>query len=104
MSGPGVGEFTPWRARSRLIWLSLSVSDIGAGLAARLGVALAAPYLGVVTAGTLTTVGEVEGTKEKLWVAPAFVALHIGWGIGFWRELLRSLRSRCSSRARPPVA
>jgi succinoglycan biosynthesis protein ExoA len=67
-----------------------------------LGVVLAAPYLGVVVAGTLTTVGKVEGVEEKAWVAPAFVALHIGWGLGFWRELLRSLRSR--GGARPGIA
>jgi succinoglycan biosynthesis protein ExoA len=67
-----------------------------------LGVVLAAPYLGVVVAGTLTTVGKVEGFEEKAWVAPAFVALHIGWGLGFWQELLRSLRSR--GGARPGLA
>ena len=63
-----------------------------------LGLALAAPYLGVVAAGTVTTVGKVEGT-DKLWVAPAFVAMHVGWGLGFWRELLRSVRGAGGARA-----
>ena len=62
-----------------------------------LGLALAAPYLGIVAAGTATTVGKVEGT-DKLWVAPAFVAMHVGWGLGFWRELLRSVRGRGGAR------
>jgi hypothetical protein len=62
-----------------------------------LGLALAAPYLGIVAAGTATTVGQVEGT-DKVWVAPAFVAMHVGWGMGFWRELLRSLRGKGGAR------
>ncbi|MFM7069078.1 MAG: glycosyltransferase family 2 protein, partial [Actinomycetes bacterium] len=41
-----------------------------------LGLALAAPYLGIVVAGTATTVTKVDGA-ERLWVAPAFVAMHV---------------------------
>ena len=42
------------------------------------------------------------GTREKLWVAPAFVALHLGWGIGFWREVLAIVRR--GGGARPGLA
>lgn len=68
------------------------------GRTRRLGLALAAPYLGIVLAGTVTTVTKVEGTEERLWVAPAFVAMHVGWGLGFWRELLAGLRGRGGAR------
>lgn len=68
----------------------------------RLAVVLAAPYLGVVVAGTATTVGRVDGMPEKLWVAPAFVAMHVGWGLGFWLELWRAVRAR--GGARPGLA
>jgi cellulose synthase/poly-beta-1,6-N-acetylglucosamine synthase-like glycosyltransferase len=67
-----------------------------------LGLALAAPYLGIVLAGTVTTIGRVQGTEERLWVAPAFVAMHVGWGLGFWEELLAQLRRR--GGARPSIA
>ena len=67
-----------------------------------LGLALAAPYVGIVVAGTATTVGRVDGVPEKLWVAPAFVALHVGWGLGFWREVLAAVRS--AGGARPALA
>jgi succinoglycan biosynthesis protein ExoA len=53
------------------------------------GAVLAAPYLAVVAAGTATTVTAVRGARERAWLAPAFLALHLGWGIGFWSELLR---------------
>jgi hypothetical protein len=62
----------------------------------------AAPYAAVVVAGTLSTLGSVRGTEEKLWVAPAFVAMHVGWGVGFWTEALATLRR--GGGARPGLA
>jgi succinoglycan biosynthesis protein ExoA len=56
-----------------------------------LALLLAAPYLGVVVAGTAATLRRV-GPEDRLLVAPAFVALHLGWGVGFWRELLAGRR------------
>ncbi len=66
------------------------------------GLALVAPYAGLVAVGTATTVGKLDGWDERRWVAPAFVALHTGWGIGFWREALAHLRRR--GGARPDLA
>lgn len=67
-----------------------------------LALLLAAPYAAIVLAGTATTIGAVEGTEEKLWVGPAFVAMHVGWGVGFWREALATLRR--GGGARPGLA
>lgn len=67
-----------------------------------LALALAAPYLGIVLAGTVTTVRRVEGADAKVWVAPAFVALHVGWGLGFWEELWATWRA--GGGARPGLA
>jgi GT2 family glycosyltransferase len=67
-----------------------------------LGAAMIASYLGVVFAGTLGTVGRVEGAEAKALVAPAFIALHLGWGLGFWEEALAQLRRR--GGARPDLA
>lgn len=65
----------------------------------KLGLALVAPYLGVVAAGTVLTVRELDDASERIWVAPAFVALHLGWGMGFWQELLTTLRARATGCA-----
>jgi len=67
----------------------------------RVAMVLAAPYLGLVLAGTATTIGRVEGV-DRIWVAPAFVALHVGWGSGFWSEVLAGFRGR--GGARPSLA
>ena len=66
------------------------------------GLALIAPYAGLVAVGTATTVGRLDRAGERVWVAPAFVALHTGWGIGFWREAISQLRRR--GGARPDLA
>lgn len=68
----------------------------------RLGLLLAAPYVGLVVAGTATTVGALDSNEERIWVAPAFVAIHLGWGSGFWSELLATARRR--GGARPGLA
>ena len=67
-----------------------------------LGAAIAAPYLVVLVAGTVTTVSQLDTNEERRWVAPAFLALHLGWGIGFWTEALAWLRRR--GGARPGLA
>ncbi len=63
-----------------------------------LAVALSAPYLAVIAAGTATTLPKLDTVEEKKWVAPAFLALHLGWGIGFWSEVLRGKFTKRSSR------
>jgi hypothetical protein len=56
-------------------------------------VALASPYLAVLVAGTVTTTRSLEDPADRVWVAPAFVAVHLGWGLGFWSEAVRPARS-----------
>lgn len=63
-----------------------------------LGILMAAPYVGIVACGTATTVRRVEGFEERCWVAPAFVALHIGWGLGFWQEMVATALGRGGAR------
>jgi succinoglycan biosynthesis protein ExoA len=68
----------------------------------RLGLLLGLPYVGLVTAGTVTVVRQLDTAEERFWVAPAFVALHLGWGMGFWREGIAQLRRQ--GGARPGLA
>lgn len=53
-----------------------------------IGFALAAPYAALVLAGTVTTIPRLEHPEDRRWVPAAFIALHMGWGIGFWEEAL----------------
>jgi len=68
----GEAERAPYAERVDAADMQTATLFAGAG---DLGLALAAPYIGIVAAGTVTTVGRVTGTTEKFWVAPAFVAL-----------------------------
>lgn len=64
-----------------------------------LSLALSAPYLAVIAAGTATTAPKLDTVEEKKWVVPAFLALHLGWGSGFWSEVLRGMFNKKSSRS-----
>ena len=65
---------------------------MAAGLATtghrRLAVAITAPYVAALTAATARVAGQVD-PPARPFVAPAFVAMHVGWGVGFWAGLLR---------------
>jgi len=55
--------------------------------------ALVAPYLvalGVASAQT----GKDLDPEARRWVAPAFAAMHVGWGLGFWKGVAEAARER----------
>jgi len=58
-----------------------------AGIAARrrpaAAAALAAPYAVLLGAATARVRRDLDD-EARPWVAPAFVAMHVGWGVGFW--------------------
>lgn len=63
----------------------------------RLGIALA-PYALALAAATVQT-GRTLGTPaERALVAPAFLAMHIGWGAGFWRGVARTAPAQVRGR------
>lgn len=69
----------------------------GAGAAAvrrpRLGLALAAPYIVALSVSSATTSRDLDRASRR-YVGPAFLAMHVGWGLGFWRATLRSIGQR----------
>lgn len=76
---------------------------VAAGLSTRrrtrpIGLALAAPYAALVLVGTVRTVGGLEHPEDRRWVPAAFVALHLGWGIGFWEEAIATAVGRGGAR------
>jgi succinoglycan biosynthesis protein ExoA len=58
----------------------------------RMAVGLLSPYPLALVAATALTAPKVPGPQGRRWVAPAFAAMHAGWGIGFWSGLLSSFR------------
>lgn len=63
----------------------------------RLGVVGLVPYVIVLAAGANDVVPDV-GPKERRWVVPAFMAIHLGWGIGVWQSVLARLFGRGHQR------
>jgi succinoglycan biosynthesis protein ExoA len=64
------------------------------------GFAIVAPYAAALTAATVTTARRLERPAERKWVAPAFVAMHAGWGLGFCEGVLATIASRPARGAR----
>jgi glycosyltransferase involved in cell wall biosynthesis len=67
-----------------------------AGVVARrrpwLAVGVLSPYPLALAAATAATAPKVPDPHGRRWVAPAFAAMHAGWGIGFWSGLVRAFR------------
>lgn len=64
-----------------------------AGAAAMLGfrwvpAAVVGPYGAVLLVAAAKSAPQVEGTPGKLLLPVAFAAMHVGWGVGFWRGVL----------------
>jgi succinoglycan biosynthesis protein ExoA len=51
--------------------------------------AVVVPYSGAVAAATVATARTIDDPEARRWVAPAFVAMHVGWGVGFWTGVAR---------------
>lgn len=46
--------------------------------------AMLTPYLVALGAASARTARELD-REARPWVAPAFLAMHVGWGLGFWK-------------------
>lgn len=67
----------------------------GAGIALRrplIGAASAGPYLAGVAAATVVLSREVREPAARLRLPAALVAMHVGWGLGFWEGLAQEVR------------
>jgi hypothetical protein len=53
------------------------------------GAAMLTPYAVALTAASVGTARGLRSRQERMWVAPAFAAMHLGWGIGFWEGVAR---------------
>ncbi len=64
--------------------------------------AMLAPYAAALALATLQTARQLDSTAARMRVAPAFLSMHLAWGIGFWRGLPRAalIRARSSAASR----
>ncbi|TGD88953.1 glycosyltransferase family 2 protein [Mycolicibacterium sp. CH28] len=58
------------------------------------GLLMASPYLAGVTVASLQTAGRLDVATDRKYVPAAFVAMHVGWGLGFWRQTIARLTRR----------
>ena len=56
----------------------------------RRAAAIIAPYLLALTVATASTAPRVERGARR-YILPAYPAMHLGWGIGFWQQVGRRL-------------
>lgn len=64
----------------------------------RLFAAMTVPYVAAVTAESVRLRDRLDTTSERMHLPAAFAAMHLGWGLGFWRGVGRGLRERTSAR------
>jgi cellulose synthase/poly-beta-1,6-N-acetylglucosamine synthase-like glycosyltransferase len=55
----------------------------------RVGAAMTGPYVVALAAATALTTRRLEHRGDAIHVAPAYAAMHLGWGAGFWMRLVR---------------
>ncbi len=68
-----------------------------------LAAVLVAPYAAALAAASAKTGRELDTAEERRSVAPAFLAMHIGWGVGFWSGVgaaVRDVLTRSDRKAR----
>jgi succinoglycan biosynthesis protein ExoA len=56
-------------------------------------VAGAVPYAALLCAASVATAGKVPDAGAKARIPAAFLAMHFGWGLGFWQGLAANLKS-----------
>jgi succinoglycan biosynthesis protein ExoA len=60
--------------------------------------ALTAPYLLAVSAASVQTARRLDSPAERANVPLAFMAMHVGWGLGFWSGVGSAIAERVTKR------
>lgn len=71
---------------------SWALAAAAAAKAPKASAAATVPYLTALTAASAITAKNVREPGAKAAVPAAFLAMHVGWGIGFWEGLLQNPR------------
>lgn len=87
----------PRSVRLRHLAAPAFVAAVGAAAVAapwrpKLAGALVLPYAVALAAASVSTIARLPGHRGWVWVAPAFTAMHVGWGFGFWSAVADEMR------------
>jgi succinoglycan biosynthesis protein ExoA len=55
---------------------------------------MVAPYAAALTAASVETARSIDDARARAFVPAAFLAMHVGWGVGVWSKVLQVLRGR----------
>lgn len=91
------------RPRHVLVPAFLAYLATAAGVAVRrpgIGAVMVAPYAAALAAATVATGRQLDTAQERRSVAPAFLAMHVGWGVGFWVGVAAAVGGTFDRKAR----
>ena len=60
----------------------------------RRSMAMLAPYAVAVATASLVESRQLSSARERAALPLAFVAMHVGWGVGFWQQAFRAMLDR----------
>jgi succinoglycan biosynthesis protein ExoA len=60
----------------------------------RAAAAMVAPYAAALTVASVQTARTIHDSRAQVFVPAAFLAMHVGWGVGVWSRGLQLLRQR----------
>jgi glycosyltransferase involved in cell wall biosynthesis len=94
-----VARLHPKSLRPRHLMPPLFVSYLVAAAAVavrrpRLAAAMVAPYAGTLAVASAQTAGALDDPAARRYVPAAFLAMHIGWGVGVWSRAFELVRNR----------
>jgi succinoglycan biosynthesis protein ExoA len=74
----------------------LGVSALVALRRPRLAAAMVAPYAAGLAAASVQTGRTLDRPGDRVFVPAAFLAMHVGWGVGFWSRVRDVVTGRAS--------
>ena len=97
-----VARLHPRSLRLRHLLPPLFVPYLAAALAVAVrrpgrGAVMVAPYAAALAVASVRTARGLDDPAARPYVPAAFLAMHIGWGLGVWSRVLELLRSRGAS-------
>lgn len=83
----------PRHVAAPLLVAAIALALLLVPLAPFVSAVLVLPYLLALAGASALTARRIRGGKAKLFVPLAFLAMHFGWGIGFFRGLVRPTKA-----------
>jgi succinoglycan biosynthesis protein ExoA len=95
------GSLQPRHLAAPLLVAWMAAATVVAIGRPRAAIAMISPYLAAVAAASLVTSRRLERREDAVHLPAAFVAMHVGWGVGFWRGLVMRRLSGLARRTTP---